>query len=87
MWEQTILDDLGDELLEVGSSAVSPSVEEHGLELAKYPLATLSIFAIKTEISLVKLGFCRGSCLHDFPTLIIRKSTVNDQAVATSLRR
>ena len=86
MWEQTILDDLGDELLEVGSSAVSPSIEEHGLVLAKYPLATLSIFAIKTEISLVKLGFCRGSCLHDFPTLIIRKSTVNDQAVATSLR-
>ena len=78
---------MGDELLELGSSAVSPSIEEHRLVLAKYPLATLSIFVIKTEISLVKLGFCRGSCLHDFPTLITRKSTVNDQAVAASLRR
>lgn len=78
---------MGDKFLEIGNSAVAPSIEENGSLIDEYPLATISILVIKTEISLVKLGFCRGSCLHDFPTLITRTATVNDQAVAASLRR
>ena len=78
---------MGDKFPEIGNSAVAPGIEENGLLIDECPLATISILVIKTDISLVKLGFCRGSCLHGFPTLITRTATVNDQAVAASLRR
>lgn len=78
---------MGHKFLEIGKSAVAPSIEENGLLIDEYPLATISILVVKAEISLVKLGLCRRSCLHDFPTLITRTATVNDQAVAASLRR